>query len=337
MVFGKGIPLDSAALMSIVLEGILYGFSVLMFIGTIWALTYKRHMHDINRPITAVAVLLLVLSTAHMVLGIIQTEEGLAQYRDNFHGRPKASFSRGTYMITGAIFVLQTLLGDGVVIYRCYVVWQTVWVIILPSILWCDIAATGVYSIYSFSHTTSTSGHVFSQETREWVLAFYASTLATNLLSSGLLAYRIWKIERNIASSRAMKITTTSILRVVMDAAILYSIALLCTLIGLVCSNNGTLVMLNVLTPIISITFYMVIIRIAMGKNPHCHILTVRHGSTTGSENDRENSRHYPLKPLQVHISQFTHKDSGSVYRNGNLDRPSTGKSGFVEGTSCDV
>lgn len=337
MTFGKGIPLDSAVIMTIVLESILYGFSVLMFIGTIWALTYKRHMQDVNRPISAVAVLLFALSTAHMVIDIIRTEEGLIQYRDELPGRPDAFFadiSRETFVINNAIVVLQTLLGDGVVIYRCYVVWQTVWVIILPSMLWCGVAVTGGYSIYSVSHTTSVSRKVFSLATRRWISAFSALTIVTNLLSSGLLAYRIWEIERNVANSRSTKITTTSILRVVMDAAILYSIALLCTLITLVCSNAGPLVMMELLTPIISIVFYMIIIRIAMGKN-HSHILTGCGELTTGSERDRRNLRHYPLKPLQVHISQFTHTDGASVCRNGSQDRLSTGKEVSVEGTSC--
>ncbi|KAG2751868.1 hypothetical protein P692DRAFT_20799754 [Suillus brevipes Sb2] len=338
MAFAKGIPLDSAAIMSTVLEGILYGFSVLMFIGTIWALTYKHHMRDVNRPITAVAVLLLALSTAHMVVDIIRTEEGLVQYRDTFPGGPEAFFAeiaRKTFVIKNAIFVSQTLLGDGVVIYRCYVVWQTVWVIILPSMLWFSVAVTGVYSIYSFSRTTSISGNVFSHATRQWISAFYALTLATNLLSSGLLAYRIWKIERTVANTRTTKMTTTSILRVIMDAAIVYSIALLCTLIGSVCSNNGSLVMIDVLMPIISIAFYMVIIRIAIGKKNLSHVLTVRGGST--SETDRGNLRHYALKPSQVHISEFTPNDDASMYRNGNLGRPSTGKEVSVEGTTCEV
>ncbi|KAG1805522.1 uncharacterized protein BJ212DRAFT_1580734 [Suillus subaureus] len=344
MTFAKGIPLDSAAIMSIVLESILYGFSVLMFIGTIWALTYKRHMRDVNRPITAVAILLFALSTAHMVIGIIRTEEGLEQYRDNFPSGTEAfsaEISRETFVINNTIVVLQALLGDGVVkrfwikIYRCYVVWQTVWVIILSSILWCSAAVTGGYSIYSVSHTTSISGHVFSKATRLWIAAFSVLTIVTNLLSSGLLAYRIWKIERSVTNSRTTKITTTSILRVLMDAAILYSMALLCTLVAMVCSNDGSLVMIDVLTPIISITFYMVIIRIAMGRKNHGHILTVRGGST--SETDRGNLQHYTLQPLQVHISRFTHTDGASVYRNGRQDRPSTGKEVFVEGASCTV
>ncbi|KAG2141105.1 hypothetical protein DEU56DRAFT_283900 [Suillus clintonianus] len=339
MTFSKGIPLDSAAIMSTVLEGMLYGFSVLMFIGTIWTLTYKRHIRDVNRPITAVTVLLLVLSTAHMVVDIIRTEDGLVKYRSTFSGSSAAFFADvpgEIFVIKNVIFVLQTLVADGVVIYRCYVVWQTVWVIILPSILWCSVAAIGVYSACNFSqvaHIANISSNVTGPATREWILTFYALEFVTNLLSSGLLAFRIWKIERSVSTARTTKVTTTSILRVVVDAAIVYSIALLCTLITSVCSNNGIFVMIDILMPIISIVFYMVMIRIAISRNSH--ILTVRGGST--SETNRGNLQQYPLKPMQVHISQFTHNDGASMYRNGNQDRPSTGKEVPGEGASYNV
>ncbi|KAG1784279.1 hypothetical protein EV702DRAFT_44589 [Suillus placidus] len=338
MTFRKGIPIDSAAIMSTVLEGILYGFSVLMFIGTIWALTYKRHMRDVNRPITSVAVLLFVLSTAHMVVDIIQTEDGLVKYHDTFTSGPEAFFvdvPRKIFVIKNAIFILQTLLGDGVVIYRCFVVWQTIWVIILPSMLWCSVAVTGFYSVYNFLQAvqpTSNTERIFSKTTLRCIAAFYTLTLVTNLLSSGLLAFRIWKIERSVSTAHATKVTTTGILRVIMDAATLYSISLLCALISSLCSNDGGFVMIGILTSIISITFYMVIIRIAMGKNTHSHTLTVRGGST-----GQGSLQHYPLKPLQVHISQFTHTDSASVYRGGDLDRASTGGRASVEGATCDV
>jgi hypothetical protein len=35
-----------------------------MFMGTILSFNYKQHVRDINRPIFAVAILLLILSTA---------------------------------------------------------------------------------------------------------------------------------------------------------------------------------------------------------------------------------------------------------------------------------
>lgn len=308
------ISLDAAALMSTALEGILYGFSVLMFIGTMWALTHKRSVRDINRPVAAAAVLLLILSTAHIILDIFRTEYGLVTYRNTYQGDPAAYFadvSQGTYAIKNSIYVVQTLLGDAVAIYRCYVVWQAAWVIILPIMLWCGVAVTGVLSVYGDSQTSST-GIISAEVTMECMGAFCALTLAANLLSSGLLAYRIWKIERNVSTSRATKVMTTSIMRVVMDSAILYTIALLATVTGSLCSGSGPFVLIDMLTPIISIAFYMVIIRIAIGKNTHSQILTVRGGTT--SETERGSLSLNSMKPLQVHISRSTHTDGTPMY-----------------------
>ncbi|KIJ58606.1 hypothetical protein HYDPIDRAFT_119423, partial [Hydnomerulius pinastri MD-312] len=76
----RGMPLDTAAIMSTVLEGIFYGnlirpalrkfttklilhvagFSLLMFCGTLWALGYRRSSREINRRIAGLATLLLI-------------------------------------------------------------------------------------------------------------------------------------------------------------------------------------------------------------------------------------------------------------------------------------
>jgi hypothetical protein len=96
-------------------------------------------------------------------------------------------------------------------------------------------------------------------------MAFFALTIATNLLSSGkhisvsalqrpwtcpgLLAYRIWKIERDVSTVRAKKDTLMPILRVLMDSAILYSVALFTLLICYVCSNDGEVVIADMVIP----------------------------------------------------------------------------------------
>ncbi|OJA18399.1 hypothetical protein AZE42_09781 [Rhizopogon vesiculosus] len=115
----SGMPLDAAAIMSTVLEGILYGFSILMFVGTMWTLTHKNRTQAVNRPIATVAILLLLLSTAHMIVDIVRIEEGLVKYRDTFKGGPPAFFAdvaQVTFVTKNAIYIMQTLLGDGVVV-----------------------------------------------------------------------------------------------------------------------------------------------------------------------------------------------------------------------------
>lgn len=60
---GFGSPLDTVAIMSLMLTSILYGFSVLMYMGTIWTFTYIQRIQDVNRPIAAVATLMFLLNT----------------------------------------------------------------------------------------------------------------------------------------------------------------------------------------------------------------------------------------------------------------------------------
>ncbi|KAG2347121.1 hypothetical protein BDR05DRAFT_1043978 [Suillus weaverae] len=315
----SGIPLDSANVLSTSLECILYGFSVLMFMGTVWALTYKRRMQDMNRPISVVAILLFVLSTAHIIVDIFRAEEGLVKYRDTFPGGPVGFFgdiTQKSYATKHAIYLLQTLLADGVVIYRCFVVWQCVWVIIVPSLLWCGSVVTGVAANYYIARASS-SAVIFAKPLGQWITAFVVLTITTNLLSSGLLAYRIWAIDRDNSTIRATKSTMMPIIRVLMDAAILYSATLIVTLICFLCSNNGQMVLVDMAVPIMAIAFYMVLIRIAITRETRSHLSTAPSGTPSEMEQGK-------LRPFQARICQLTLKDGISSYGIESEDRPST-------------
>ncbi|KAG2344916.1 hypothetical protein BDR05DRAFT_860518, partial [Suillus weaverae] len=303
----RGIPSDTAAILSASLEGILYGFSVLMFMGAIWALTYNHRMQDVNRLIIAVAILLLILSTAHIVVNIIRVQDGLVKYRDSFPGGPAAFFediTQKTYVIKHALYILQTLLADGVVIYRCYVVWQRVCVIILPSMLWCIVAVTGVSAVYNLSQASRKPTDIFTMVVADWIMAFIISTLVTNFLSSGLLAYRIWMIERSVSTVRATKGSMMPIVHILADAAVFYSVALFARLICFVYSNNGEEVLVDMVMPITSITFYMVLVRVAINGKTRSYLSNIPRGANTEG-----NSLQNPMKPMSIHISQFTHND----------------------------
>jgi len=71
-----------------------------------------------------------------------------------------------TFVAKNAIYSFQTVLGDGVVvslttelkairdnvdhanqIYRCYMVWHSVWIIIIPLIMLCGVASTLSYRL----------------------------------------------------------------------------------------------------------------------------------------------------------------------------------------------
>ncbi|KAG1731259.1 hypothetical protein EDB19DRAFT_1912558 [Suillus lakei] len=327
-----GIPLDSATIIATVLEGILYGFSVLMFICTMWASAYKR---DINRPIALVATLLLILSTAYFVIDIIRLENGLVKYRDTFPGGPAAFFqdiSQPTFVTKIVIYTLQTMLGDGVLIYRCYVVWQSVWVIILPSMLWCSTSAASLVASYYATQATGRDFHI--NPAGQWLTVFFAFTLSTNFTTSGLLVYRIWTIECKVSTIRATNGILMPILRVFVDGAIMYSVMLFVMLICFVCLNNASVIIHDTIMPIIPIAFYMVFIRITF-RNSAQEYLSMVCGAESNAR-ERRNSQQYPAQPVQIHISQWAHTD-GTSYGVGDQDRTSTRKMEPTEGASCNV
>ncbi|KAG2051776.1 hypothetical protein BDR06DRAFT_573235 [Suillus hirtellus] len=318
------LPADTSALMSAALESILYGFSILMFIGTVWALTYKRRMREVNRPVAVVAVLLLLVSTAHIIMTLIHVENGLVKYRDTWPGGPAAFFTditEETYVIKHALYISQTVLADGLMIYRCYALWRSIRVIIVPSFLWCAVVVTGIRAVYGTSQATSDPGDVFAIDVEKWIIAFIVLTLTSNLLCSGLLIYRIWNIERRVSKIRASNSTMMPIVRVLVDAAVLYTVMLLGLLICFLAESDGESVLTDIAVPVVSITFYMVIIRITTSCRHH--LSTASTSRTT--EMEQRNMQQYQTKSLEANISQCTQDDSASTYKVRDEERPSTG------------
>ncbi|KAF9238251.1 hypothetical protein BU15DRAFT_47951 [Melanogaster broomeanus] len=281
-----GVAVDKAELVATLLEALLYGFSLLMFGGAIWALVTQRSQNQLNYKMLIVACLLLLFSTAHLVISIIRVVEGLIIYRDAFPDGSMGYFSHPRHWTTvsgGSVYAAQTLIGDGVILHRCYSVWQSKLVLVLPVLLWCGVVFTGIAIPYVASRTDAPSAavsavlpnHVFIGTISHWITAFYALTFTTNLFTTILLAYRIWSVDHYatcVRSSRSSQLRP--ILRVIVDAGAIYSVALLVVLILFLQAWNGQFVVLHMVTPIISIIFYMTIIRVGM-INWNRRVLTV--------------------------------------------------------------
>jgi len=198
------IPLNKAELLSVVLEAILYGFSLLMFAGTIWVLWFRKSTRQVNRIMLTVACTLLFFSTAHIVIHIIRVMDGLILYGDSYPGGVNAFFGntlQWTFMWKNYIYIGQSLLGDLVVIYRCYMVWQSYLVIVVPVMLWCATFVCAVEGVRAA--TTTVEGGIFDGTLAQWIAGFWSMALSTNLLTTGLLAWRIWWVDRQSRRLRA--------------------------------------------------------------------------------------------------------------------------------------
>jgi len=305
------VSLDTAAIVSTTCEAILYGFSLLMFIGTVWTMIKGRPWKEVNHLMLTVAVLLFILSTIHISVDVRRIWQGFVAERDTYPGGPVAFFANvaeSTFVFKNAVYTLQTALGDGIVIYRCYKVWGSWWIIALPVLLWCSVAVTGIGSVYTVSK--SAGDGVFLTHIGQWITSFLATTLTCNFISTGLLAYRLWILEQGVQGLRVSKSRTKPALVVVLDAGILYSATLLATLICFVEKSNGQYVVVDMIMPVISIAFYMIILRIA-----NVAATIGGRANTSGSTAFEPHAVRtiggtYQMRPMQVHIDQLTMVDA---------------------------
>ncbi|KAG9313794.1 hypothetical protein JVU11DRAFT_6154 [Chiua virens] len=300
----NGIPLDKAELLATLLEGILYGFSVLMFGGTLRVLMFQRATYGVNRKMLTVSCLLLLFSSVHLVIDIIRIMQGLILYRDTYPGGPIEYFSnvaQWTFISKNYIYIVQTIIGDGVLLYRCYAVWQSKFVMVLPGLLWCASGVTGFAATYTASQASGTN--IFNGSLGKWITSFWASAFATNVLATSLLAYRIWHLDHRSAGLRGHRRSQLRpILHIILDSALIYSLTLLTGLICFVSGSNAQYVVLDMVMPIISITFYMVIIRVGLANKAYrlSNVFPLGYTSPDNSSSfDRRNR-------MQVHITSLT-------------------------------
>ncbi|KAI0655014.1 hypothetical protein C8Q70DRAFT_457848 [Cubamyces menziesii] len=320
------LTLRGAGIISTCLEGILYGYSILLFTLTMWILVRNRNRRRLNYGMLAASCALLVLSTAEMGVNIARVYQGFLTIGPGLPGGPEQYFadvSQPTFVTKSALYCLQTLILDGVVIMRTYVVWQSVYVVILPIIGYCGLLAATIGSNTALATASTHAGDIFATETGRWITAVYSLTLGTNLSSTLLLAYRIWQVTRESAKYRSgASGPLTPVLRAIIESGAIYSMAITAGLVTFLVQSNGVYIVLDILSPIISIVFNMIIVRIGLASDRRI----VRAGPTTVTQlssfaaavpaEARARRRgtldtSYELKDITVDITQFLETTSG--------------------------
>ncbi|KAK7036247.1 hypothetical protein R3P38DRAFT_619075 [Favolaschia claudopus] len=299
------IPRDKIALFADVFEAMFYGFSIAMYIITMWILLRHRTRKQINTGMVSVACLLFIFSTIHIAIDIYRINEGVFKHPDPIE---RAAWFRNpalpSWIFKNSVYSLQTILGDGVVVYRCYKVWGSIRIIILPSLLWISVVVTSVGSIYSVSRVTAVPGFL-TGTAENWITAFIFAALTCNFIATALLAFRLASIDRSARRYRVGRGLTASVFRVVIDAGALYSFMLLTMLICTLLKNNGCYFILKSATSIISIAFYLIILRLGLCTWPGGTDVESRASSFHAEALTR------PVRPVDVHTDDGCSEEEG--------------------------
>ncbi|PBK62554.1 hypothetical protein ARMSODRAFT_1024754 [Armillaria solidipes] len=184
-----------------------------------------------------IIITLYILSTIPFGINLVFVRRAFIEHGDNYYSVFSAFVdfcpSQRAYLrangITGGISVL---LVDITIIWRCWVLWDRQWRVILVP-MGCVVVGTvmkilqTLSNIHKFTDDTSKTG-AFAAEI-DWTLIYVLLTLATTLLSTLLIIYRIvWHAPELSASRKIIEMLT--------ESCAMYSLSLI-TYLALVSKN----------------------------------------------------------------------------------------------------
>ncbi|EIM84250.1 uncharacterized protein STEHIDRAFT_112681 [Stereum hirsutum FP-91666 SS1] len=191
------ISFAGSEVVSLFLEATLYGLYAMLFGQSLRVIIHPKRSKRTNIRMVIVSVLLFMLITWHIFTDLVrlvlalQNSEAVANVAAIF-GDAKSLFS----VMKTAIYVGVTAVSDTFIVYRCYVVWNKDFrVIILPAVLYLADIGAGIAATVTLSELPLGQPYYIQRQFRV-TETFFATTLALNGLCTVLIAYRVWSHQR---------------------------------------------------------------------------------------------------------------------------------------------
>ncbi|KAJ3801878.1 hypothetical protein GGU11DRAFT_767582 [Lentinula aff. detonsa] len=209
------------------------------------------------------------------------------------------------YILKDALYATQENLGSAAAIYRCWVLWNHNWkIIVFPSVLLIVNIVAG-YMVCGLYTTVSSTINVFNPRLTTWIKIFFPLTVALNIITTSLMSYRIWYThsQATLYASGNDDSQVMSVMRMLVESAALQLVVEI-VLLALYSSDiNAQYIVLESIAPIVGITFNALTIRIKL-----------RSMSAARNDGDTQTIGRLPMRRLQVNVAIEQTEDSHSMY-----------------------
>ncbi|KAF9548958.1 hypothetical protein CPC08DRAFT_648328 [Agrocybe pediades] len=265
------VPVTEAHLLGLFFASILYGLHLTTYGFCSASRLFSSTRPGKNWPMFAVSTLLLVNGSFDLFVHFHQIIRAFV-FSDAVGG-PVAVYnniSNWENVAKSLSVILQTMIGDAMLIYRCWIVYGKSWrAVFVSGVLWLGCIAATICHIVAEA-TLHSKALITSRETRPSAVAFWGLTNALNLFTTALLIRRIWKVDRmnrvNIISNdyttRSRKVLR-KVMLIIIESGFLYSSASFMNFVTLLCKSNAIYVTTGIETHMAAIAFNLVLIRVS--------------------------------------------------------------------------
>ncbi|KAJ7368628.1 hypothetical protein DFH08DRAFT_30304 [Mycena albidolilacea] len=269
----------SASFFATVIGSFFYGlFFILAILST--ALHIQRIMRNhpgasrealmrsvLQNPMIMAGFTLFLTVTARWILDIIDTAHGLLEPDD-----PQVYFIapiRPRAVTGNGLLIASLVICDAMIIYRLWIVWnKSTPIVILPLLALLGMIAAGIGVTRQL--TVMTVGEsLFSNGTARWIVTDSVFNLLTNIYSTGLIAYRIHKINTLASSAGLTRVNggedLKSVIAILVESSALLSTWIVFEMITYATKSPLEGFVLVTLGTVSGISFMLINVRVALG------------------------------------------------------------------------
>ncbi|KAJ7176264.1 hypothetical protein C8R43DRAFT_975314 [Mycena crocata] len=312
------VPGTRESYIGVFLENIIYGVYLSVLVESCILFERKHQTRNAKHIYLMVtAFLMFILITARCVLDTYRCIAAFDQPGVDF-GPPNTKVG----LVTNACWFFVTTVGDAFIIFRTYVIWNHNWlVIIIPTLVCLADFASSIWVIVALAQFDPTKQSVFQNIVITSMNTFLALTLVTNLICTGLIAFRIFYLHNKVAglvSPFSGRSEPLRIVSIIVESAAIYTLLLIGSLISNRLNTYINYIFFNCTPPTIGLVFSYIIIRVSRGTSygettgtvatTSLRMGRVRDGSQTFESSHKPDSR--SRTEVQIRLERTTQNDS---------------------------
>ncbi|KAJ7585094.1 hypothetical protein C8J56DRAFT_142259 [Mycena floridula] len=222
-----------------------------------------RSLQNIHWLLLLATTAIFIASSLALFLGMYRSVSALILYSDPTSSATAFKNVSDWINIVKSVCVYTTIFfGDGILIYRCWVVFNRQYIFIaFPALLWVADAVCAVVLIW-IQATVTAKSLVNVGKLKPFLTAYTALTIPLNVITTSMIVLRIWHVDRANAKFRSERRSTLKhVMRMLIESGLLYTATAIATFACYLSGSDAFYIATSIQAPVTGIAMNLILIR----------------------------------------------------------------------------
>ncbi|KAJ7586891.1 hypothetical protein C8J56DRAFT_1165133 [Mycena floridula] len=225
--------LEAVQLIAAFVQSVLHGLYLASCVPSVRCLLWNgrskspRSPWTINWPLVLATLTIFITTNLSLSLGMYRSIQVVLRATDPNSAPENAS--NWVNMVKSTCTYTTICAGDGILIYRCWVVYYRRYlVIVFPVLVWIADSAGAIVLLW-LQGTVNAESLVNNNQAEPILKAYTALSIPVNMFATSMIVFRIWSIDRENAkfNNSTKQTTLQGVIRIIIESGLLYTAAVI--------------------------------------------------------------------------------------------------------------